>query len=230
MRGISDYSFLFNNYGNNKNTNIFSSFNFADYEAIKNGSYLKLAKKQFANIKESDTTSTNKKDNTKTSLEAQLRNKIKSSVDTHRQSVDALNNKDLWKQTNGSYDTEGITKAVKAFAASYNGIVDQVKESTSSAVASSAGWMYSLTNTMKTSLEKVGIDLDENNKLTVDEAVLSKADMKSVKAMFSGAYSYASQTTEKASSIVSASLRDVSLYTNKGSYANVMSSWFDTSI
>ena len=141
MRGISDYSFLFNNYGNNKNTNIFSSFNFADYEAIKNGSYLKLAKKQFANIKESDTTSTNKKDNTKTSLEAQLRNKIKSSVDTHRQSVDALNNKDLWKQTNGSYDTEGITKAVKAFAASYNGIVDQVKESTSSAVASSAGWM-----------------------------------------------------------------------------------------
>ena len=54
--------------------------------------------------------------------------------------------------------------------------------------------------------------------------------MKAVKTMFNGAYSYANQATEKASSVASASLRDTGMYTNTGSYANMMSSWFNTSI
>lgn len=83
---------------------------------------------------------------------------------------------------------------------------------------------------MKTSLEKVGVKLGDDNKLTVDEETLAKADMKAVKTMFNGAYSYANQATEKASSVASASLRDTGMYTNKGSYANMMSSWFNTSI
>lgn len=230
MRGISNYSFLFNNYGSGKNTNMVSSFNFTDLAAIKNGTYKKLVQKQLANSKNTDETTTNKKKYTKTDIAAETSNKIKSSVDSLKKSVDALNNKDLWKQTNGAYDTDKITKAIKDFASSYNGVVDQVEDSTSTAVASSARWMNSLSNTMKTSLEKVGVKLGDDNKLTVDEEALAKADMKAVKTMFSGAYSYANQTAEKASSVASASLRDTGMYTNTGSYANMMSSWFHTSI
>ena len=230
MLGISNYSFLFNNYGSGKNTNMFSAFNIADFEAVKNGSYMKLAKKQFANSKASDTAATNKGKYTKTDIAAKASNEIKASVDSLKKSVDALNNKDLWKQTNGAYDTDKITKAIKDFASSYNGVVDQVEDSTSTAVASSARWMNSLSNTMKTSLEKVGVKLGDDNKLTVDEETLAKADMKAVKAMFNGAYSYANQAAEKASSVASASQRDTGMYTNTGSYANMMSNWFNTSI
>lgn len=230
MRGISNYSFMFNS--TSKSGGMFGSFNFGDYAAIRNGLYQKLAKKQFANVKRTDSasTSTNKKNVTKSDIAAETSNKIKSSVDSLKKSVNALNDKDLWKQTNGAYDTDKITKAIKDFASSYNGVVDQVDDSKSTAVTSSARWMNSLTNTMKTSLEKVGVKLGDDNKLTVDEETLKNADMKAVKAMFNGAYSYANQTAEKASSVASASQRDTSMYTSAGSYANMMSSWFNTSI
>lgn len=232
MRGISNYSFMFNS--TSKSGGMFSSFNFGDYAAIRNGSYKMLAKKQFANVKRTDSTdgtsTTNKRKVTKSDIAAETSNKIKSSVDSLKKSVNALNDKDLWKQTNGAYDTDKITKAIKDFASSYNGVVDQVDDSKSTAVTSSARWMNSLTNTMKTSLEKVGVKLGDDNKLTVDEETLKNADMKAVKAMFNGAYSYANQTAEKASSVASASQRDTSMYTSAGSYANMMSSWFNTSI
>ena len=228
MRGISNYSFLFDS--TSRSNGFFGSFNFGDYEAIRNGSYQKLAKKQFADTKVSDTTTSNKNKYTKTDIAAKTSNEIKASVESLKKSVDALNNKDLWTQTNGAYDTDKITKAIKYFASSYNGVVDRVDESKSTAVASSARWMNSLTNTMNTSLEKVGVKLGDDNKLTVDEETLAKADMKAVKAMFSGAYSYANQAAEKASSVASASQLDTSMYTNTGSYANMMSSWFNTSI
>ena len=51
MRGISNYSFLFNSYGSGKNTNMIGSFNFTDLAAIRNGSYKKLVQKQLANSK-----------------------------------------------------------------------------------------------------------------------------------------------------------------------------------
>lgn len=230
MRGVGNYSFMFNN--TSRSSSVFGSFNFSEFAAVRNGSYKMLAKKQFANVKSTDSTATttNRRKVTKSDLAAENSNKIKTSVEGLQKSVKALNDKELWKQTDGKYDTDKITKAIKDFAASYNGVVDQVDASDSTTVNQSARWMNSLTNTMKTSLEKLGVKLGDDNKLSVDEETLKNADMKAVKTMFNGAYSYANQTSEKASSIASASTRDTSMYTSAGSYASMISSWFNTSI
>lgn len=231
MRGISDYSFLFSNLNKNNSNNIISNFNFTDLATIKNGSYKKLIQAQYGKDKQAESSTTsNSSKVTKADLQASNSSKLRASVDTLKKSVDALDDKDLWKQTDGSYDMDKITKAVKTFATNYNDVVDKAMESKSSAVKSSAGWMNSLTNTMKDPLQRVGVKLGDDKKLTVDEEALKNADIKSLQAMFSGSYSYANQTAEKAGSVASAALKDTSFYTNTGSYANMMSSWFNTSV
>lgn len=228
MRGINDYSFLFNN-SSTKNT-LEGSFNFADLAAIKNGTYKKLAQKHFSSVGSDDKSTISKNNVTSLDFSTKTGEKVRASVDVLKKSINSLDDKDLWKQTNGEYDTSKITKAIKKFATDYNDVIDKVADSDSKNVTSSARWITSLTNTMKTSLEKVGVKVGDDNKLTVDEDILSKADMKAAKAMFSGSYSYASQIEEKAASVSSAALMDSSLYNNVGSYSNTLSSWFNTSV
>lgn len=233
MRGINNFSFMFNNYSSSKSGGLTGSFNFADLALIRKGTYKKLVQAQYSKKtdSDSDTENTTKRNRvSKVDFATQTGNKVRGSVDSLQKSVSALNDKDLWKQTNGAYDTEKITKAVKDFAASYNGVVDQVDASGSTTVNQSARWMHSLTDTMKNQLEKVGVKIGDDNKLSVDGDALAKADMKAVKTMFSGTYSYANQALEKAGSVASASLRDTGMYTNSGAYANMMSGWFHTSI
>ena len=147
-----------------------------------------------------------------------------------KESVKKLDSQDLWKKQDGEYNVENITGAIKDFAKEYNNVIDQADQNSSSEVSNSGRWMKSLTNTMKGSLDKVGVRVEENGKLTVDEEALKKSDMKSVKAMFSGTYSYANQTARKAGSVVSASIRGGSVYSGNGRYATVAGSWFSTVI
>lgn len=231
MRGISNY-FMFNNsYGQDKTSGLNSSINLADLASIKNGTYKKLLKAQYANQKKAASSDdSDKKNTTKSQLSIDSRKNIKSSVDDFQKTVSNLNNDDLWRRTNGAYDTEKITQAVKAFADGYNKVITQTEGNTSKEVSRSAGWMNSLTDTMKSSLARVGVNIGEDNRLTLDEDTFKKADMKSVKAMFSGTYSYATQASLKAGSIASAALRENSMYNSSGTYANMINSWFNTSI
>lgn len=233
MLGVNNYSFLFNNNNSNgsKNGNLAATFNFADLATIKNGSYKRLLKAQYADDKKTDTKeAVNKATATRPGLAAQASSRIRKSVDALQTSVKSLNDDELWKQEGGSYDTEKITGAIKDFAAKYNSVVSEVEQSGLSTVKQSARWMNSLTDTMSNSLKKIGVSLGEDNRLTVDEETLKNADMKSVKAMFDGAYSYASQISDKAGSIASASLRNMASYTRTGTYAGLTDSWFNTSI
>ena len=87
--------------------------------------------------------------------------------------------------------------------------------------------MKNMTETMKKSLSSVGVSVGTDGKLTVDEEAFKKADMKNVKALFSGDYSYASQIAQKASGITSAAVRNSSLYSGTGSYANAIPGMYD---
>lgn len=213
----------------NVQTNGMNSFNFGDYASIKNGSYKKLIKSYFAQQKgdTTDKNSTAVKKPTKDTTDQTGLARMKTQADSLKKSADALNEDALWKQTNGSYDMDKIAKAVKNFANEYNDTIDQSAKVSSKDVAQQTGFMTSMTKTMSTALSKVGVSVGADGKLSVDEEQLKKADMKNLKALFSGSSSYAAQMEQKASAISSAALRSSSLYSSNGTLANTLSGTFE---
>lgn len=204
-----------------------SGINFGDYNAIRNGSYRKLLKAYYADEKTTtskSTTTTNKKDayttdNTGLSV-------MKKDADELKDSAKALSDSSLWKQTNGSYDMDKITKAVKDFASDYNDVISQSAKVSNKDVTQYKNWMSSMTSTMSKALSEVGVSVGVDGKLTVDEDTLKNADIKNLKSLFSGNTSYASQIEQKASNISSAALRNSSLYSSSGMLSGTLASTF----
>lgn len=209
---------------------LFSSFNFSDYNSIRSGAYKKLMKKYYS--QQNDTTkkttdkTTTKKSNYIPTTDQTL-TKVKKESDELKTAAQKLGKDDLWKQQNGAYDTDKIVSAVKSFASEYNDVVAQSAASTNKSVSQQTSYMTSLTKTMSNNLKKAGITVGVDGKMSVDEEALKKADMDSIKSLFSGKYSYASQVADKASAITSAAARNSSMYSGSGAYSGVASSLYN---
>jgi hypothetical protein len=213
-----------------------SSFNFSDYAAIRNGSYKKLLKSYYAEqsgtstSSDSTTSKTSTTSTTSTTTDNTELTKVKKNAEALKTSVNALGEDDLWKQTAGAYDTDGIVKAVKEFASDYNDTLTQAGKVSSKEVTQSTKFMTNMTDTMSNALKKVGITAGTDGKLTVDEDTLKSADMSKVKSLFSGDYSYGSQIAQKASSISSAAVMSSSLYSGSGTYSSYYTSIWSQSV
>ncbi len=203
-----------------------SGINFGDYNAIRNGSYRKLLKAYYADEK----TTTSKK-NTTTKKDDYTTDRtgltlMKKDADELKDSAKALSDSSLWKQTNGSYDMDKITKAVKDFASDYNDVISQSAKVSNKDITQYKNWMSSMTSTMSKALSQVGVSAGVDGKLTVDEDTLKNADIKNLKSLFSGNTSYTSQIEQKASNISSAALRNSSLYSSNGMLSGTLASTF----
>lgn len=224
-----DINAFFSNQGGKSS---FNYINFSDYKMIQSGSYKKLMKSYYA--KQSNDTSSSKKTTNKannkidsTSKDLSGLSKTKLVADSLKKSADNLSGGNLFAQSNGVYDTDKITSAIKAFTQDYNSTIEQSSKLSSQDVQRQIDFMKSLTNTMSSALSKVGISQSLDGKLSFDADSLSKADMKAVKSLFQGSHSYASQIADKASAISSAALRNSSFYSNNGSPSSSMSSMFN---
>lgn len=227
MRGLNNISSLFSSFG----TNSSSMFNFSDYAQIKNGSYRKLMKSYYSQQKEIDSP----KKNTSGSVTAKKEqyvdktglSNVKKEADGMKAAAETLGKVDLWEKTDGKYDTEKITNAVKKFASEYNDVVSQGDKVNSTAVSQSMRYMKSMTNTMSKALAKVGVNVGTDGKLTVDEEKIKNADMGSVKSLFSGGGSYGAQMVDKASEIARATVMGSSMYASNGVLSSSLSSMFN---
>ena len=108
--GLSDSSIssLLNSLGSGNNSS--GSFDFANYAAIKNGSYGKLVKSYYAEqnkTSDTKTASSNAKSKTSTKTDSNKNTdttgltQMKKDADKLRASAEALDNDDLWKKTDG---------------------------------------------------------------------------------------------------------------------------------
>lgn len=222
-----DYSALFGGTSDNSigGTNLLS-----DYAAIKNGSYGKLVKAYYAK-QEAEKAAGSGDTSQKLTL-------MKTSADSLKKSAEALNNDSLWEKKKikkkdeetgeetevEDYDWEAITKAVKSFIEDYNDVVKEAGESNTKDVLRNAAWMTGMTDKNSNMLAKIGITIGKGNKLELDEEALKKADISSLKTVFTGYNSYASKVSQKATSIGNAANRATATYTNNGTYSKVDSS------
>lgn len=229
----NDYSMLFSSLNNGKNgANSLSSLTnvLSDYSSIKTGSYGKLMKAYYGMDSEKSTSS--KTDSSKEKLKndgvistesvaKKALNTLETAADTLKDTADSLYMNDK-NSVFKSGDDAKVTDAVKSFVKNYNSMLTASEDTKDTSVANRITNMKNITASYAKSLDKIGISIDEDNKLKLDEDKLKAAGTDNVKNVFNGTGSYGYQTSAQASLIgyaANTAANATNSYTSNGKYA-----------
>lgn len=102
---------------------------------------------------------------------------------------------------NGEYDRKTVTESIKQFADNYNKTISAVKRSDSEEAIRKNSSMVGSTAAFRSSLSNIGVNVNDDDSISVDEEKLGSADIRNVKTLFAGNYSYASRIADKADAI-----------------------------
>lgn len=229
------FSSLNNNHRSGNGMSDLLGINYSDYATIRNGSYFKLMKAYYGmdasqavkdTVANKTTTATSKddtkaiariesaSDDMKASADALLENGTKSLFKTERVTDDKGN-------VTTKYDADEIYKAVSKFVDDYNSLIEKASESNTSNISGSAERLVKMTGYNEKMLEKVGITVDEDNQLKIDEKTFKAADMVTVKGLFNERGGYGYQVSAQASMINYYAENEASksnTYTSSGTY------------
>lgn len=113
---------------------------------------------------------------------------------------------------------ENVYKAFSAFVKDYNELIKNTDKSANSNVVNQASYLKSLINSNKSTFSKMGVTVNSDKSLSIDETKFKDADMSSVKSLFDGAYSVAEKMTDRVNSIYRYATQGDTL--NKQTYDN----------
>lgn len=236
MYGISGASFFNTYFGSSGNSGSYSgtgsvfsqssSVNLSDFSMIRNGTYSKLMKSYYKNV---DTSSEKSKlTKNKDASDVKSLTLTRNDAQTLYKAASAMNNSSLYSASSkdGSYDYDTLYKKASDFAKAYNDLHDSFEDIDSTSVLNVGINMTGNTSANKGLLGKVGITVNADNTLKIDEDKFKSASMNDLKTLFTGRSSYgdkiknyASSAYSIASSNVAASTVTGSAYTMSGAYA-----------
>ena len=214
-----DYSHLFSSVGSAAG-NAASSNWLGDYAAIKNGSYGKLMKAYYADSKgesawqSTGTTATSKssksnvldrileeKRHPKVSKEAQKANaELTSGLSSLKTSVSVLQNDKTYTDTaNGQSAADKVVSAIKSYVSEYNNVVTAAKRSTLASKTAYIANIMQSTSANADKLAEMGVTINANGTLQLNEGKLKTADLSQVQDLFSNndIMSYGSKVTSR---------------------------------
>lgn len=210
-----------------------------EWANLRNGTTKKLLKAYYA--KEKATAAEDSKKNDKVTEKTVTA--TESSAEALKKSVDELSttgaksvfkkvtSKDEDGKTVENYDTSKIYKSVKKFVDNYNDLIKNTEETINSGISNNRKSMIMNTNSNADLLDSVGISINSDNTLTIDEEAFKNADMSKVESMFGGRNTYGYQVSLRASLIDYYAGREAETYNKNGSYNSYSSgtnfnSWF----
>lgn len=236
-----DYSYLFQSMTTSRGNSL-GNLNFlSDYASIKNGSYGKLMKAYYAKDAADKAASTGKDTETKKKSistaadSAKTLSEIEKAADAMKESADSLlvkGSKSVFRKKNEKatvseeYDTDAIYKAVSGFVTDYNDLLGKTSAASSKNLQSKADTLAAVTSANAKLLSRVGITVNSDSSLSLDEEAFKKSDMGTVKNLFgtTGAYGY--KVSAQASMIDYTAAKESTrsnTYTANGTYSNVYS-------
>ncbi|MBP9997021.1 MAG: hypothetical protein KBT19_07065 [Lachnospiraceae bacterium] len=231
----NDLSMLFNSL--NTSGSALSTINLADYTSIKNGSYGKLLKAYYAK----DDVEPKTKDVTKDKSKTAQYSAVAAAADSVNEAAKPLlktgseslfNKKDIKsvdeegkEVVTKGYDYEAIYKAVNNFADKYNTFITKAKNSSSDKVAREADSLANQMNGYYTKLREVGIEINDDDTLSVNKESLMKADIGSLKSLFDGNRSTTYQVVSKVGMIGSSAKSEANTTKGYNSSANYADSY-----
>ena len=194
-----DYSYLFQSLSSSSGG--MGNLNFlSDYASIKNGSYAKLMKTYYGTAQSSSAAASKKsssgnildkildeKKNPKVSKEAQEANaNLTTGLSSLKSSVAALQKDGTYTDTaNGKSAADKVVSAMKAFVSDYNNVVSAAKNST---LANKTAYVANMMNSTATNADKlaeIGVSINGNGTLELNEAKLKEAGVSKVQDLFS---------------------------------------------
>ena len=202
--------FGMNNNDNGSGNSLLSSV--SDLNMIKSGVYKKAMKSYLEKVVSSEdsvlesVSGSGKKDSV-TSL-----SNLKSSAQKLYDATNTLKKADY----SGDKKPEDFLGNVKNFVDSYNNNLSNTKKVDSYSILQTAVWGTEQMNISEAMLNKVGITIGVDNKLSLDEDKFKEANMSDLKTLFSGSGSLADRVGQKASTMVNQSANQMAL--NQGQY------------
>lgn len=220
----TDFSYLFGSTNSTSNSSVLSTNWLSDYASIKNGSYSKLMKAYYggsstASSMVSSSLSTSK-DSSKTI------SSIQSSTDALKEASDELLSKSS-KSVFSSGDTDKIFSAVSKFIDQYNSVIDSAEDSETSGIQNRVNTLVNMTNANAKLLGNVGISINKDHTLSIDETSFKAAKQTTIKELFHSTGSYAYQVSAQASLLNYAATNEASksnTYNSNATYGNNYSS------
>lgn len=198
--GKQDNSYLFqglsSSNGGTANLNFLS-----DYASIKNGSYGKLMKAYYGTEQSAGAATGRKRSSEKNILkkmEEEKRNprvskdvqtansNLTSGLSSLKSSISKLQNSATYTTAeNGTSAADKVVSAVKSFVTDYNNVVNASKGSTLTGKTAYVANMMSATASNSDKLSEIGIRLNANGTLEINEVKLKTADLSKVQNLFS---------------------------------------------
>lgn len=205
IQSRTDYSYLFSSLGSSNGSSN-ANLNFlSDYASIKNGSYFKLMKAYYNETGKARELVNNSKSSTATSKDStEALASIQKSTDELKESADALletGNKSLFKETDEGVNTDALYKAVSNFVDDYNSVISSTEDSNTKSIASRSSNLITATSAYEKQLSNIGITVNDDFTLSINEETFKKAENSAVKSLFSGAGSFGYKTSAQASLI-----------------------------
>lgn len=188
-------STLFNSMPSQKSGSSSWLSSLGDLKIIQSGAYKKALQKVYANRSEAESISESGTADSNTSLST-----LKSSAAKLNESVTKLQKADYSKVTG-----EDILEDAKNFVSSYNSTLNNTKNMNSYSILQTAVWMTDQMNVGEGLLNKIGISINADNTLSLDEDKFKAAANSDLKSIFSGSGSFASRIASKASSLAAQS-------------------------
>ena len=146
--------------------------------------------------------------------------KMAASANTLYKSLEKLSNTKIDNDHKDStYD------ALSAFIKDYNALLKDAEKSENTKVTNQVDYLKSLVSNNKSAFSKIGITINSDKSLSIDEDKFKEADMRDVKSLFEGSYSFAGKMQDRINQIYryasSGGSLETQTYTNQGSYTAV---------
>lgn len=186
-----------------------SASNFGDLSLMRSGVYTKMLKSYYAKQTSStDKTSSSGKNSSsedylntindkisklKTSTSDEALSSIKSEANQMKKAADAVTVLD-YDKTSG----DAVYSKVKDLVNTYNAMAKQTGKSDLVSISQSRTWMVNDTKAHEAQWNKIGITMEDDQTLTIDEKKFKEASTSDIKNFLSGASGYASRLSAKA--------------------------------
>ncbi len=190
------------------------------YRAAGDGESVTSSKAKYAGVgsstSTSGTSSAKDKDKNKTVTDASSAD----AASTLYKSIEKLSAMNI-----SNSNKEEVYKAFSSFVEDYNALIKNTDKSANSNVVNQAGYLKSIVSGSKSALSRIGVTVNSDKTLSLDEKKFKDADMSGVKNLFSGVYSTAEKMTDRVNQIYRYATQGDSLskktYNNGGSGVNV---------
>lgn len=221
----NDVSYLFSSLNNNSSSSygINSLYSMlGDYATIKSGSYGKLMKAYYAADASDEVSSIAKKtlSNAGTDAYAKKVATAQTKVDALKTSAEALNSTEedsVWAKG----DIDEIYSAVKSYVSNYNATLESVSEVEDTNVTNRALNLINNTKSYEADLKKIGITINDDDTLSIDEETFKAAGVNAAADVFQGRGTYGYVQTAQAGilkSAVDCEAMSASTYTSSATY------------